>query len=273
MGGAGFRTHLKWSAVRGARGDVKYVVCNADESEPGTFKDRELMRAHAAPRPRRDDPGRADYRAPRRGTLYIRHEYEEEIDAVREAIAAAEAQGVCGPNVLGSGLAFPLDVFVSPGGYIQGEESALLEAMEDRRGEPRNKPPFPTTNGLFNKPTVINNVETLAWVPAIVMRGGEWYRDQGINGGTGLRFVSISGDVNGPGRVRGPLRPDRARPRLRHGRRHARRAEAQGDRPLGSVGRLPPGPRSSANCCRRSSPRSAWRPAPRITTFSTCRWT
>src|SRR5262249_6490305 len=87
----------------------------------------------------------------------------------------------------------------SPGGYIQGEESALLEAMEDRRGEPRNKPPFPTQEGLYRKPTVINNVETLAWVPAIVLRGGEWYRDQGVNGATGLRFVSISGDVARPG--------------------------------------------------------------------------
>ncbi len=198
MGGAGFRTHLKWSAVRGARGDVKYVVCNADESEPGTFKDRELMRR--TPHLVLEGMILAGLiTGATQGTLYIRHEYEEEIDAVREAIAAAEAQGVCGANVLGSGVAFPLDVFVSPGGYIQGEESALLEAMEDRRGEPRNKPPFPTTNGLFNKPTVINNVETLAWVPAIVMRGGAWYRDQGINGGTGLRFVSISGDVKTPG--------------------------------------------------------------------------
>jgi NADH:ubiquinone oxidoreductase subunit F (NADH-binding) len=92
-----------------------------------------------------------------------------------------------------------VDIFVSPGGYIQGEESALLEAMEDRRGEPRNKPPFPVSTGLFGKPTVINNVETLAWVPGIVLRGGEWYRDAGVNGATGMRLVSVSGDVNRPG--------------------------------------------------------------------------
>ncbi|MBY0524356.1 MAG: NAD(P)H-dependent oxidoreductase subunit E [Gemmataceae bacterium] len=198
MGGAGFPTFKKWGAVRGAPGDVKYVVCNADESEPGTFKDRELMR-----------------RAPwlviegvilaglvtgaKQGTIYIRHEYHEETHVLRDAIAQAEASGICGDNVLGSGISFPVDVFVSPGGYIQGEESALLEAMEDRRGEPRNKPPFPVFVGLFGKPTVINNVETLAWVPGIVKHGGEWYRDAGINGANGMRFVSISGDVAKPG--------------------------------------------------------------------------
>jgi NADH:ubiquinone oxidoreductase subunit F (NADH-binding) len=134
-----------------------------------------------------------------RGYVYIRHEYHDEIEAVVAALDEARRQGVCGDNVLGSGVPFPIEVFVSPGGYIQGEESALLEALEDRRGEPRNKPPFPVTHGLHNCPTVINNVETLAWVPAIVLRGGEWYRDQGLRGATGLRFVSVSGDVNRPG--------------------------------------------------------------------------
>src|SRR5262249_47467841 len=133
------------------------------------------------------------------------HEYHDEIDAIREAIEHARREGICGDNVLGTGRPFPLEVFVSPGGYIQGEESALLEAMEDRRGEPRNKPPFPVTHGLFNCPTVINNVETLAWVPAILLRGGAWYRDQGVNGATGLRFVSVSGDVNRPGVYEVPL--------------------------------------------------------------------
>jgi NADH:ubiquinone oxidoreductase subunit F (NADH-binding)/NADH:ubiquinone oxidoreductase subunit E len=198
MGGAGFPTARKWSAVRGAPGTIKYVVCNADESEPGTFKDRELMR-----------------RTPwlviegmvlaslvvgaERGWLYVRHEFPEEIAALEEELGRAREQGIIGDNVLGTGQSFHLEVFVSPGGYIQGEESALLEAMEDRRGEPRNKPPFPVFSGLFSKPTVINNVETLSWVPAILLRGGEWYRDAGVNGATGLRFVSISGDVRKPG--------------------------------------------------------------------------
>jgi NADH:ubiquinone oxidoreductase subunit F (NADH-binding)/NADH:ubiquinone oxidoreductase subunit E len=198
MGGAGFPTARKWSAVRGAPGDEKYVVCNADESEPGTFKDRELL--HRTPHLVIEGMVLAGLlTGARRGWIYVRHEYPDETAALERAIRDAHDQGICGDNVLGSGCSFPLEIYVSPGGYIQGEESALLEAMEDRRGEPRNKPPFPVFNGLYNKPTVINNVETLSWVPAIALRGGEWYRDQGINGATGLRFVSISGDVTRPG--------------------------------------------------------------------------
>jgi NADH:ubiquinone oxidoreductase subunit F (NADH-binding)/NADH:ubiquinone oxidoreductase subunit E len=198
MGGAGFPTHRKWSAVRAAAGPEKYVVCNADESEPGAFKDRELLRR--APHLMIEGMVLAGLvTGASRGWVYVRHEFEEEIDAVRQAIAAARARKVLGERVLGSELAFELEVFVSPGGYICGEETALLEAMEDRRAEPRNKPPYPTTNGLFDKPTVINNPETLSWVPAIVLNGGAWYRDQGARGATGLRLVSVSGDVNRPG--------------------------------------------------------------------------
>lgn len=198
MGGAGFRTHLKWSTVRNVHAPVKYIVCNGDESEPGTFKDREILR-------------RTPYlllegvvlaglvTGATQGYIYIRHEYEEEIEAMRAEIERARERNLCGDNILGSGKNFPVEVFVSPGGYICGEESALLEAMEDRRAEPRNKPPFPVFQGLFGKPTVINNVETLSWVPAILKKGGEWYRDAGVRGATGLRFVSISGDVNRPG--------------------------------------------------------------------------
>lgn len=198
MGGAGFRTHLKWSLVRKESADIKYVICNADESEPGTFKDRELLRR--VPHLVLEGLILAGLvTGAARGWVYIRHEFEEEIAALRQALAQATAAGVCGANVLGTGRSFPIELFISPGGYIQGEETALLEAMEDRRGEPRNKPPFPVTHGLYNKPTVINNVETLAWVPAISLRGGAWYRAAGVHGATGMRFVSISGDVNRPG--------------------------------------------------------------------------
>ncbi len=204
MGGAGFPTFRKWALVRNEAGDVKYVICNADESEPGTFKDRELLR-------------RTPYlvieamvlaglvTGATQGYVYVRHEYHHEIEALEEALTQARADNILGRDVLGCGSSFTLETYISPGGYIQGEESALLEAMEDKRGEPRNKPPFPVSQGLYNKPTVINNVETLAWVPAIALRGGEWYRDQGINGATGLRFVSISGDVNKPGVYEVPL--------------------------------------------------------------------
>jgi NADH:ubiquinone oxidoreductase subunit F (NADH-binding)/NADH:ubiquinone oxidoreductase subunit E len=198
MGGAGFPTWRKWSAVRGAPGSVKYVVCNADESEPGTFKDRELLRRT----PYLTIEGMilaALVTGAEQGWIYLRHEYPDEEKAVEAALHQAREMKVIGDNVLGSGKKFNLELFMSPGGYVQGEESALLEAMEDRRGEPRNKPPFPVFNGLFNKPTVINNVETLAWLPRIALNGGEWYRDQGQNGEQGLRFVSISGDVQKPG--------------------------------------------------------------------------
>ncbi|QDV37131.1 NADH-ubiquinone oxidoreductase-F iron-sulfur binding region domain-containing protein [Tautonia plasticadhaerens] len=198
MGGARFPTHLKWAAVRAQASDVKYVVCNGDESEPGTFKDRELLRR--APHLLVEGMVLAGLTGgATKGYIYIRHEYHEEIEAVEDAIREATARGACGTDILGSGLSFPVEVFVSPGGYICGEESALLEAMEDRRAEPRNKPPFPTVAGLFNKPTIINNVETLMWTPSIYLKGGEWYRDQGINACKGLWFCSISGDVRAPG--------------------------------------------------------------------------
>src|SRR6202011_3884904 len=124
---------------------------------------------------------------------------QEQIAAMRAAITQAEKMKVCGRQILSTGQDFPVEVFVSPGGYICGEQSALIEAMEDHRAEPRNKPPQLETNGLYNKPTLVSNVETYAWVPSIVVNGGAWYRDQGINGATGMRFFSISGDVNRPG--------------------------------------------------------------------------
>ncbi len=198
MGGAGVWAHQKWRDVNQARGDAKYCVVNADESEPGTFKDRELLLRT----PHIVIEGlilAGLFTGAERGYLYIRHEYEEAIEVVNAAIARAEALGVCGGNVLGTGRSFPVEVFVSPGGYICGEQSALIEAMEDHRAEPRNKPPLLETNGLYNKPTLVSNVETYAWVPSIMVHGGAWYRDGGTNGAKGMRFFSISGDVNRPG--------------------------------------------------------------------------
>jgi NADH:ubiquinone oxidoreductase subunit F (NADH-binding) len=205
MGGAGGRTYKKWADVRQAAGDVKYVVCNGDESEPGTFKDRELL-----------------LRTPhlvlegvilaglllnaKHGYIYIRHEYEEQIEIMRREIARAEQMRVCGKDILGSGVDFPVDVFVSPGGYICGEQTALIEAMEDKRAEPRNRPPELQTNGLFDKPTLLNNVETLAWVPAIVLQDeGHWFADQGQGKFRGLRFFSVSGDLANPGVYEVPI--------------------------------------------------------------------
>ena len=204
MGGAGFRTHMKWAGVRDEPEATKYVVCNGDECEPGTFKDRELLRR--TPWLLVEGMVTAGLvTGAERGWIYIRHEYHQEIEVMNEAIRQAQADGVCGQSILGSDLSFPLEVFVSPGGYICGEESALLEAMEDKRAEPRNKPPFPVQEGLYGKPTVVNNVETLSWVPSIVLNGGEWYKNLGVRGATGSRFVSISGDVKKPGVYEVPL--------------------------------------------------------------------
>ena len=199
------------------RADATYVICNADESEPSTFKDREiLLRA-----PHLVIEGMvlgALVVGARQGYVYIRHEYFDQVHAVEAEIQRARALGVVGPDVLGTGQAFELEVFESPGGYICGEQSALIEAIEEHRAEPRNRPPVIEANGLYNQPTLLNNVETFAWVPAIVLNGGAWYRDCGVADtpwyvcrrkpedkperwprGKGLRFFSICGDVARPG--------------------------------------------------------------------------
>ena len=210
MGGAGFPTFRKWTTVRDCRGDAKYHDLQRRRKRAGHVQGSRTAAPSAAPGHRRDHAGRACHRG-RRGWIFIRHEYQEEIAAVREALAAARAIGASGPRIFGSELSHELEVFVSPGGYICGEETALLEAMEDRRAEPRNKPPLLVFEGFQGKPTVVNNVETYSWVPSILLRGGEWYRDQGTHGCSGLRFVSISGDVAEAGRLRSAVRSNGAR--------------------------------------------------------------
>jgi NADH:ubiquinone oxidoreductase subunit F (NADH-binding) len=193
MGGAGFPTGAKWELVRKETAEPKYVVCNADESEPGTFKDRVILEelphlvvegiilgalavgAHEA-------------------WIYIRHEYGKECKAIRRAVREAYASGVLGERVFGSDFSLELQVFVAPGGYILGEETAMLEALEGKRGEPRNKPPYPGTHGLYGKPTLVNNVESLALVPHIARTGK-----------ADLKFFSVSGDVNEPGVHEAPV--------------------------------------------------------------------
>jgi formate dehydrogenase/NADH-quinone oxidoreductase subunit F len=197
MGGAGFPTGAKWEVVAGQAEEPKYAICNADESEPGTFKDRQIL----AEQPHLVIEGMlAGMLAvgAEQGWVFIRHEYGPEEAAVRAELDVARAAGVLGEDALGSGRRLDVDVFTSPGGYILGEESALLECMEGHRGEPRNKPPFPGVNGLWGKPTLINSVETFAAVPAILQRGAQWWRDQGTRGGVGFKFFAISGDVVRP---------------------------------------------------------------------------
>jgi NADH:ubiquinone oxidoreductase subunit F (NADH-binding)/NADH:ubiquinone oxidoreductase subunit E len=204
MGGAGFPTSAKWELVRKQADPVKYVVCNADESEPGTIKDRFIL----TQLPHLVIEGMLIaglVTGARRGILYIRHEYRLQEEILGEELRRCYHDGLLGKKILGSDLSFDLEVFVSPGGYICGEESALLEAIEGKRAEPRNKPPFPGQAGLWQKPTVINNVETFANVPQILARGVEWFKAQGENGSRGLKFVGVSGHVARPGVFEVPM--------------------------------------------------------------------
>jgi len=206
MGGAGFPTGLKWEIVRNAPSATKYIVCNADESEPGTIKDRHIM--ENVPYLVLEGMIVAGLvTGARQGILYIRHEYENAKEILQEELDRAYKNGVLGARVMGSDLAFDLAIFVSPGGYICGEESALLEAIEGHRAEPRNKPPFPGQmgGGLWGQPTVINNVETFSLATVILARGLEWYKTQGKNGSVGMKFVGISGDVVRPGIFEVPM--------------------------------------------------------------------
>lgn len=189
MGGAAFPTATKWDLVRQQQASPRFVIVNADESEPGTFKDRVILQ---------DLPHLVVEGAllaclvvgAERGIIYIRHEYGGERRVLEAEIEQVRSRAL---------LAAPLDLFVSPGGYILGEETALLEALEDRRGEPRNKPPYPVSQGLWGRPTLINNVETLAMVPAILTHGADWWKAQGRDGFSGLKFIALSGHVEHPG--------------------------------------------------------------------------
>jgi NADH:ubiquinone oxidoreductase subunit F (NADH-binding)/NADH:ubiquinone oxidoreductase subunit E len=212
LGGAGIPATQKWKDVRDAiraaaeRSDDTrgFIIVNGDESEPGTFKDRELLLRM----PHLVLEGVILAALVTRATeafIFIRHEYPEQIAACRAEIARAEQLGVCGPNATVLGRPFPISVFVSPGGYICGEQSALVEAMSDRRGEPRNMPPKLETNGLDDRPTLVSNVETFAWVPYIVLNGGAAYAAEGVNGWRGRRLFSVSGDVKRPGVYEVPM--------------------------------------------------------------------
>jgi formate dehydrogenase beta subunit len=197
MGGAGFPTGQKWEIVASQEATPKYTICNADESEPGTFKDRQIL----AEQPHLVLEGMLLamlVTGSEEGWVFIRHEYGPEEHVLHEEIEAMRAEGLLGEDVLGSGRRFTIEIFTSPGGYILGEESALLECMEGHRGEPRNKPPFPGIYGLWGKPTLMNSVETFAAVPIIVDRGADWWKSQGVNGATGLKFFAVSGHVAHP---------------------------------------------------------------------------
>jgi NADH-quinone oxidoreductase subunit F len=197
-GGAAFPTGLKWESAAKEPTEPKYVICNADEAEPGTFKDRVLLE---------EDPHRilegliiASYAVgSHQATIFLRGEYTNALLAMTQAIEEAQAAGILGKSVFGSGFELEVELFRGAGAYVCGEETALFEALEGKRGFPRMKPPFPTTSGLYGKPTVINNVETLSNIPSILIKGAADYRKVGTEKSPGTKLFCLSGDIRRPG--------------------------------------------------------------------------
>ena len=197
-GGAGFPMGMKWSFLAKPEGVPRYLVCNADESEPGTFKDHYLMKNN--PHLLIEGMIISSFAlGANTSYIYVRGELMYVINILEKAIAEAKAKGFLGKNILGSG--YDLELVVQPGGgaYICGEETALLESLEGKRGNPRNKPPFPAVKGLYQCPTVVNNVESIATTPWIITNGGDSYAAVGIGRSTGTKLISASGHINKPG--------------------------------------------------------------------------
>ncbi len=202
-GGAGFPTGLKWSFMD-RKSWPHYVVANADESEPGTFKDREIMEGN--PFQFLEGVAIASYAVgAQRAYIYIRGEYQHIARWLDEKIAEMEAAGLLGEKLFGTDYSLRIYTHLGAGAYICGEETALLESLEGKRGQPRVRPPFPPTFGLYGKPTVVNNVETLANVPLIVQNGAEWYRSMGTADSPGVKIFSLSGRVKHPGNYELPF--------------------------------------------------------------------
>jgi [NiFe] hydrogenase diaphorase moiety large subunit len=204
-GGAGFPVGVKWNLCAASQGECKYVVCNADEGEPGTFKDRVILMEHA-------DlvfegmtiAGLAI--GARQGIIYLRAEYAYLVKGLEEALAKRRADGLLGAKILGKdGFDFDIRIQMGAGAYVCGEETALIESLEGHRGEPRNRPPFPVDTGFDGCPTVVNNVETLAWAACILARGASWFKEFGTEQSAGLKLLSVSGDCEHPGVYEFPL--------------------------------------------------------------------
>ena len=203
-GGAGFPSGLKWSFMPKTE-DVKYIVCNSDESEPGTCKDRDILRFN--PHALVEGMAIAGYAiGAKTGYNYIRGEFlDEPVKRFRAALMEAREEGLLGKNLKDSGIDFELFEHVGAGAYICGEETALLESLEGKKGLPRFKPPFPASFGLYGKPTTINNTESLASVPMILTKGEDWFASIGKPNNSGTKIFSVSGHVNNPGNFEIPL--------------------------------------------------------------------
>ncbi len=203
-GGAGFPTGLKWEFTNKSSGDIKYVLCNADEGDPGAFMDRSVLEA---------DPHAvlegmliaAKAIGAHQGYIYCRAEYPLAIKRLNIAIAQAREYGLLGEDVLGSGFDFDLEIYQGAGAFVCGEETALMHSIEGKRGMPRPRPPFPALQGLWKKPTVLNNVETYANVAQIILNGGDWYANMGTETSKGTKVFALTGTVKNIGLVEVPM--------------------------------------------------------------------
>ena len=204
-GGAGFPTATKWTLAAVAQSPEKFVVCNADEGEPGTFKDRVILADF--PDLVFDGMTIAAYAiGASRGIVYLRGEYAYLRPLLLAAIERLRGEGRLGTEIGGrKGFDFEVEIRMGSGAYICGEETALIESLEGQRGEPRNRPPFPVDTGFHGRPTVVNNVETLAWASCILARGAEWFRSRGTEKSTGMKLFSVSGDCRHPGIYEFPM--------------------------------------------------------------------
>ncbi|NBC29635.1 MAG: NADH-quinone oxidoreductase subunit J/K, partial [Spirochaetes bacterium] len=203
-GGAGFPTWMKWKFSKDVENDVKYVVCNADEGDPGAYMDRSVLEGD--PHSVLEAMAIAGYTVGAdRGYIYIRAEYPLAIQRLEKAIADAEALGVLGDNIFGSGFSFRIELRLGAGAFVCGEETALLKSIEGDRGTPLQRPPYPAVKGLWGKPTVINNVETLANIPAILSKGGAWYAALGTETSPGTKVFALTGKINNSGLIEVPM--------------------------------------------------------------------
>ncbi|MBO4848997.1 MAG: NADH-quinone oxidoreductase subunit NuoF [Clostridia bacterium] len=203
-GGAGFPTGMKWQFAAANDADQKYVVCNADEGDPGAFMDRSVLEGD--PHAVLEAMAIAGYAiGASKGFIYVRAEYPIAVERLKIAIGQAREYGLLGEDIFGTGFNFDIDIRLGAGAFVCGEETALLTSIEGNRGEPRNKPPFPANKGLFQKPTIINNVETLANIPQIILKGADWFASMGTEDSKGTKVFALGGAINNTGLVEIPL--------------------------------------------------------------------
>ena len=203
-GGAGFPTGKKWKSAKEAEGDVKYVVCNADEGDPGAFMDRSILEGD--PHAILEAMEIAGFAiGAQKGFIYVRAEYPIAVQRLKIAIGQARDYGILGENIFGTDFSFDIEIRLGAGAFVCGEETALLESIEGKRGQPRVKPPYPATSGLWGKPTLINNVETYANIAQIILKGPEWYSSIGTENSKGTKVFALGGNVNNVGLVEVPM--------------------------------------------------------------------